>query len=259
MDLTDEPTLDVLSNDGQPQLPHSIPDSNPEIRWDDRFPDMRILTSLETPTSTHIPDLLRADLYVLDNVKLVSPTAMILTACRDQLYFDRVHTFVPILHQRRYFSWAKQPRKTESRQCLQYAMWTVAASLSAQLQHIRDSLYRDIRQMLESLELKDNNVEFTDIEHAQARLLLAIYEFMQMNYQRGWMSAGRCFRLVQLMRLYEIDGPDNVTRRQNSTKQEDWIKTEEKRRTFWMAYSLDRFISIRHEWPLTINEQVVSS
>jgi len=133
-------------------------------------------------------------------------------------------------------------------------MWTLAASLSAQLQHIRDSLYESTRRMLESLESKDNNTEFTDIEHVQARVLLLIYDFMRTNHQRGWMSAGRCFRLLQLMRLYEIDAPD----RNNAKEPESWIKTEEKRRTFWMAYTLDRFISIRHEWPLTLNEQVVS-
>lgn len=56
-------------------------------------------------------------------------------------------------------------------------MWTLAASLSTQFQHIRDSLYTGTKQMLEAME------------------------------RRGWMSAGRVFRLVQLMRLYEIDGP----------------------------------------------------
>jgi len=100
-------------------------------------------------------------------------------------------------------------------------------------------------------------MDFTEIEHVQARVLLLIYDFMQTNHQRGWMSAGRCFRLLQLMRLYEIDAPDNVARRDNAIEPESWIRTEEKRRTFWMAYSLDRFISIRHSWPLTLNEQVV--
>ncbi|OCL02954.1 citrinin biosynthesis transcriptional activator CtnR [Glonium stellatum] len=222
-----ETILDVSFNEAHPRVSQSIPDSNSESCSGDRFPEMRTPQPLGMPTNAYIPDLLRADL--------------------DQLYFDRVHIFVPILHQRQYFSWAKQATKTESRTCLQFAMWTMAASLSAQLEHIRDSLYRDTQQILESLELKDDNLEFTNIEHAQAWLLLAIYEFMRTNYQRGWMSAGRCFRLVQLMRLYEID------------KQENWIKTEEKRRTFWMAYTLDRLINIRHEWPLTLNEQVIST
>lgn len=111
--------------------------------------------------------------------------------------------------------------------------------------------------MLESLEAKDNRAEFADIEHVQARVLLLVYEFMRTNHQRGWISAGRCFRLIQLMRLYEIDSPENVVKRQQDPESEDWIQTESKRRTFWVAYSLDRFINMRHEWPLTLNEQDV--
>lgn len=136
-------------------------------------------------------------------------------------------------------------------------MWTIAASLSAQFQHVRDSLYRDTREMLEALDSKDNKMEYVEIEQAQAWILLAIYEFMRTNYRRGWMSAGRAFRLVQLMRLYEIDGPNSLTRQHDAIAQADWIETEEKRRTFWMAYTLDRLVSIRNEWPLTLHEQVV--
>lgn len=136
-------------------------------------------------------------------------------------------------------------------------MWTIASVSSAQLCHIRDSVYEHTRRMLESLEAKDNRAEFADIEHVQARVLLLVYEFMRTNHQRGWISARRCFRLIQLMRLYEIDSPENVAKRQQDTGREDWIKTESKRRTFWVAYSLDRFINMRHEWPLTLNEQDV--
>jgi hypothetical protein len=181
-----------------------------------------------------------------------------MASCRDQLYFERAHPFVPILHRWHYFSWSREATKTEAQTCLQHAMWTLAASLSAQLQHVRESLYSCTRSMLESLEAKDGSKDFTDIEHAQARILLLIYDFMRTNHQRGWISAGRCFRLVQLMRLYELDASEVVAKRNSVPDPESWIITEEKRRTFWMAYCLDRFISIRRDWPLTLNEHVVS-
>ena len=137
-------------------------------------------------------------------------------------------------------------------------MWALATSLSAQFQHIRDILYRDSRRMLEALELEDDRMESVDIKQAQAWILLTFYEFMRTNHRRGWNSAGRALRLVQLMRLYEIDNSDNVVPQQDGMAQMDWIETEERRRTFWMAYSLDRFVSLRNGWPLTIHEQVVS-
>ena len=137
-------------------------------------------------------------------------------------------------------------------------MWTLASSLSAPLQYLRDSLYECTRTILDSLESKDSHADFMTIEHLQARVLMLIYDFMRFSHQRGWMSAGRCFRLLQLMKLYELDSPESVAKRNSAVEPECWIKTEEKRRTFWMAYSLDRFISIRNEWPLTLSEQVVS-
>ena len=169
---------------------------------------------------------------------------------RNQLYFERVHHSVPILHRRNYFFWARSPIKTESQICLQYAIWTLAASLSSQLQDIRESLYQCTQKLLESLEWKDET--FLSIEHVQARLLICIYELMRKNHQRGWMSAGRCFRLMQLMRLHEVDDPDNI-----APSEENWVHQEERRRAFWMGHSLDLFISTRGKWPLTLHEYVV--
>ena len=174
------------------------------------------------------------------------------------MYFERTHPFVPFLNQHRYLSQSRHPAKRESQNCLQHAMWTIASASSAQLHHIRDSIYECTRRMLDLLEANDGNTEFTDIEHVQARVLLLVYDFMRTNHQRGWISAGRCFRLVQLMRLYEIDSPENVAKRKRNAEPEDWIDTEIKRRTFWVAYSFDRWISTRHDWPLTLNEQDAS-
>jgi hypothetical protein len=41
--------------------------------------------------------------------------------------------------------------------------------------------------------------------------------------------------------------------------EDDDIGTEEKRRAFWVAYCLDRFISVQNGLPLTLNEEVVST
>lgn len=146
--------------------------------------------------------------------------------------------------------------KSEYQACLQYAMWTMAASLASHLHSIQESLYRHTQKLLESLEWRDGI--FLDIEHVQARLLICIYELMSKSHQRAWMSAGRCFRLVQAMRLHEVDCLKNVAGRKNlPIDAEEWIRQEEKRRTFWVAYSLDLFISVRGNWPLTLHEHIV--
>ncbi|KAI1770474.1 fungal-specific transcription factor domain-containing protein [Hypoxylon cercidicola] len=167
----------------------------------------------------------------------------------DQLYFDRVHSFAPILHQRRYISWARSMAKTDAQSCLRYAMWTLAASVSAHYQNIGDSLYRCTRRSLESLDSKCVGLGMTEMEQVQAWLLLAIHEFMCVDFSRGWVSAGRAFRLIQLNWLQYSDGTDV------SLAQTDWVDAEQKRRTFWLAYCLDRFISVRNNSPMTFSEQ----
>ncbi|PWY77013.1 C6 transcription factor [Aspergillus heteromorphus CBS 117.55] len=179
----------------------------------------------------------------------------------DQLYFDRVHPFAPILQRWRYHVWAKQPKKTEAQMCLQYAMWTVAASLSAQFQSLRDRLYAETRRMLDTLDLQGPKTDATGIEQAQAWILVCIYEYMQLSPLQAWMSTGRCSRLVLGMRLYELDDPNSpvTMAREQEAVLVDWIGLEEQRRTFWMAYCLDRFISFHNGLPFTLNEQLITT
>ncbi|KAK0717836.1 hypothetical protein B0T26DRAFT_776826 [Lasiosphaeria miniovina] len=149
----------------------------------------------------------------------------LMAADLDQLYFDRVHP--------------------------NYAMWTLAMAHSSQFESSRDQLYGEKRRMLGGLDFSQNDMGVVHIEHVQAWLLIALYEFARTNYRRGWVSAGRAFRLVQLTRLHEVDSPDNMI------EGEDPVLAEEKRRTFWVAYCLDRFIGIRRRWQLTLVEDVI--
>ena len=133
-------------------------------------------------------------------------------------------------------------------------MWTLAALLSAQFQHLQDFLHHETKQMLESLSLSGDGSQVPfDTEQVQAWILVATYESMRSWHRLAWMSAGRAFRLVQLMRLHEIDLPTR-----DSISETDLVETEEKRRVFWMAYFLDHLFSMRNNWPITLNEHVVS-
>jgi hypothetical protein len=139
-------------------------------------------------------------------------------------------------------------------------MWTVAASLSAQFRSLRDSLYQETRRMLDALDSQTQRADPNgSIEQAQAWVLICVYEYMQLSPLQAWMSAGRCCRLVLGMRLYELDDPNNpvMVARDQETSLIDWTGLEERRRTFWMAYSLDRFISFHNALPFTLNEQLV--
>jgi hypothetical protein len=155
-----------------------------------------------------------------------------------------------MLQKCRYLSWSKQLEKTKQKVCLQYAMWNLAASVSSQFQLLRTELYREARMHLDALEMDNDESGPKCIEQVQAWILLSIYEFSH-DYQRGLVSAGRAFRLIQLMRLYEIDGNHTINLQGN------WVDIESCRRTFWVAYTIDRFTGVHDNLPLTLNESTV--
>jgi hypothetical protein len=136
-------------------------------------------------------------------------------------------------------------------------MWTLAALLSAQFRDMVEPLYEETRHMLEHLTIDgDESSNNVATELAQAWVLVATFESMRTYHRRAWMSVGRAFRLVQAMHYHEIDSP--IDRRGMSSPQGgDFVEVEEKRRVFWMAYFLDHIISLRDDWPITLNEHVV--
>ena len=172
----------------------------------------------------------------------------------DQIYLDRMHNAVPLLHQRRYLSWSKSAVKTRSQNCLQYAVWATASLTSAQFQHLQDTLYPELKRMLASSSLfpgAGGQQLAVDVELAQAWVLTAMYEFAKTYHHEACISAGRAFRLVQLMRLHRIDPIC-------SSNTGDVIVAEERRRVFWMAFVLEGLYSMRNSLPLVVNEHMVS-
>lgn len=176
---------------------------------------------------------------------------------RDQLYFDRVHPVVPCIHRARYLTLKRPSPLQGSRASLSYAMWTLATALSLQYRDIQQSLYFSARRSLEQIKMSDAGMSLVSIELAQGWILIAIYEFINRYYHRAWMSAGRAIRLVQLMDLHQAVAASSHDESSVEYPHVDWTVVEESRRTFWMAFVLDRFVSGRHEWPLAMNEQAV--
>ncbi|KAL1878256.1 hypothetical protein Daus18300_002174 [Diaporthe australafricana] len=77
-----------------------------------------------------------------------------------------------------------------------------------------------------------------------------MYEFKHLDFRQGWLTAGYAFRLIQLGWFQEIISgmdllPDSM----------DWTELEEKRRTFWLAFYLDRIISLRTDSPCSFGEE----
>ncbi|KAH7412217.1 putative Zn(II)2Cys6 transcription factor [Phaeosphaeria sp. MPI-PUGE-AT-0046c] len=185
----------------------------------------------------------------------------------DQLFFDRAYMFAPILQAHRYRSWSQQPSKSKQQICLQHAMWTLASSLSSQFQIAVRQLYDETRQLLHTLE-HDDPYHQISLEQTQAWLLLALYELTNEDYHRGMISVGRALRFSQMMRLYDVDAPQGLPTAQSPGQDagqyglveqatDDWIGVETKRRTFWLAYIIERFTSMVDGLHLFFNEQMI--
>lgn len=195
-----------------------------------------------------------------------------LTNDRDQLYMDRIHMFIPIIHHGRAAEWAKSEpgSMSETQTALRNAMWTLAASASAYHLTLRDSLYQRTRQVLECLDQRTGSVDeptnnntavmnaTAETELVQAWLLLAVHELMCVSFRRAWMTAGRAFRLIQLDSSWTAadGGVSTEGHINNQHHQAQWIDIEQRRRTFWFAYCLDRLMSMRNGSPPTFSERV---
>ncbi|KAH8754372.1 fungal-specific transcription factor domain-containing protein [Diaporthe sp. PMI_573] len=182
-----------------------------------------------------------------------SPTQSIL----DQVYWHKIHPLVPILHYRRYMSWSSRTDKSITKECLQYCMWTIAASAATEYDHgFTDGLYRCALQRMQRIEAAcTDRVTSTDgpddLEQVQALLLLSLYELKHVDFRRGWITAGRAFSLIQLSFTQNL--PSWAP---NLALTTDWIDVDEKRRTFWLAFCLDCFISLRNNSPCTFGDHM---
>lgn len=200
---------------------------------------------LDRPTSMatrlKLTDLMRADL--------------------DQLYFDRVHPVCPIIHRRRYFAWAGQENLSPNRVCLQSAMRAMAAAMSAHWCDFVDRLCSETRHLLETHSQSQATCrDKIPLEQIKAWLLLAFSDLLRIGEHQAMLTAGRAFRLVQMARLYDVDALDDSRSPPRATDHEldeMFVDAEEKRRTFWLAFTLDRFLCLRSEWPLTLQEEMV--
>lgn len=163
---------------------------------------------------------------------------------------------VPIIHQGRYFSRSTEQNNNSAYASLQYAMWALATCASTQFQGLHQRLHGHARLVLDGLDSDELFSASPSLEQAQAWLLVAHYEFCYMNFQRAWMTMGRAIRVIQLLRLHEIDrqsiAPMNMCA-------ENWVILEEQRRTFWVAYTLDSYANICKNWPLGLQEETVIS
>ena len=76
-------------------------------------------------------------------------------------------------------------------------------------------------------------------------------------FPRAWLSVGKATRLALMLGLNRLDGT-GLDVKQSMVPPKDWTEREERRRTFWMAFCVDRYSSVGTGWPMVIDENDVN-
>lgn len=149
---------------------------------------------------------------------------------------------------------------------LQYAMRAVAAAVSAQYQPLSGMLCAESRRVLKQMDT--DGIGDTRIEQIQAWLLVAHWEVLCNHEHQAMLTAGRAIRMVQLARLHDVDASNvpftpigaetNPFPSSPLFDEESFVKAEEQRRTFWLAYCFDRFCLMHIGCPSSLQEESVS-
>lgn len=176
---------------------------------------------------------------------------------RTLIYFVNIHPSIPIIHQYRFLAALNLSPNTRPPIVLRYAMWTLAATVSSRYQNLHEPFYTRARKYAELVEMSGHGEKVTSTALTQAWILIGIYELKLMYYPRVWLSTGRAVRLAQMLGMHRLDGLSSDLK-QTLSPPRDWIEKEERRRTFWMAFCMDRYATVGTGWPVAIDEEDVS-
>ncbi|PYH99122.1 hypothetical protein BO71DRAFT_314722 [Aspergillus ellipticus CBS 707.79] len=176
----------------------------------------------------------------------------------NALYFEKIHPGTPMIHRPRYLAAMALAPSSRPPVCLQYMIWSHAASVSDKHSELHGIFYQRARKHAELDELKGLGERVVSLAHCQTWLLISTYEFKMMFFPRAWLSSGKSSRLAIMMGLNRLDG-QGLDVKQTLPPPKDFTEKEERRRVFWMAFCVDRYASIGTGWPFTIDERDISS
>lgn len=116
-----------------------------------------------------------------------------------------------------------------------------------------------ISELALTYELQKRGSAFLTLAHVQAAVLLANFEGQQGLFPQGAMSQCRSLRMAQMLKLHQIDSGAKAATSLEPLEPEARISLEEKRRTWWIVYCSDRFLSSITGWPSLIRDEDVRS
>jgi hypothetical protein len=140
---------------------------------------------------------------------------------------------------------------------LRYAMWALSASITDKYNSMHSHFYIRARKYAE-IDETSGREKYVNIRHCQAWMLISTYAMKMALFPHAFLTTGRATRLAQMLGLYHMDGP-GLNAKQTIVTPSDVCEREERRRTFWMVYCMDRYSGVGTGWPWIIDERDVSA
>ncbi|GAM41592.1 hypothetical protein TCE0_042r14824 [Talaromyces pinophilus] len=170
------------------------------------------------------------------------------------VFFTKIHPSHPMIHRPRFFASMNLAPHMRPPVCLRYIMWALAASITPKYSFLEEHLYARARKYIHLDEMKGHGEHMVSVSHCQAWVLISLYEFKQMFFPRAWISVGRAARMAAMMCFNRLDGV-GLDVKHCVPPPVDWVEREERRRTFWLCFSEDRYASIGTGWPMVFDER----
>ncbi|PTB36157.1 hypothetical protein M441DRAFT_151489 [Trichoderma asperellum CBS 433.97] len=141
---------------------------------------------------------------------------------------------------------------------LRYVIAALAASIVENYRNLALTLYHQARLCVEEEELKDFRPQPVTLAQAQFWCLISNFEAQQTFFSRASTSLSRCLRIAQMLRLHQLDAVDGQLP-PGVSETKNWPELEEARRTWWVIFCSDRFVSGSTGWPALINDDDIST
>jgi hypothetical protein len=104
--------------------------------------------------------------------------------------------------------------------------------------HPRCGLQAD-KLFYEAVRLSDEERGFPRLESAQSRLIQVLYLLMSSRFNQAWYTFGHALQIISALGLHRRDA-----RKRTASERRDYIQEQCKRRTFWVAYTLDKYLGV---------------
>jgi hypothetical protein len=141
--------------------------------------------------------------------------------------------------------------------------------LSEDQEHI--SLKRSDQFFCAAMRLTDAEIGLPRLESAQARLVQVLYLLQTSRMNQGWYVFGNTLQIISALGLHRRAGRiKNATPAYKANF--DYIHSQNKKRTFWVAYTIDKYLAVvlgrpRHyhdddidqDFPDSVNDEDMSS